>query len=113
MLLDVTAILSTSATWNSVAEAFTVPDFSASTSVVAPAWSSPEQTSWALALDAADLPTDSDPQLVPEQHRPHTLAGLVSSNAPATDVADWWATSSPAQKYSLLASSPALNEFSR
>ena len=107
LLLDVTAILSTSATWDSVAEAFTVPDFSATITVVAPAWSAPERTAWSNALYAHDVPADSDPQLVPEQTRPHSLADLVSSHAAASDVAAWWATAAPAQKVSLLASSPA------
>ena len=106
MLLDVTAILSTSATWNSVAEAFTVPDFSRTTIAVAPAWTAPERAAWSDALYGTDVPADSDPQLVPEQPRPHTLAGLIASHAPATDVANWWATATPAQRLSLLASSP-------
>ena len=106
MLLDVTAILSTSATWNAVAEAFTVPDFSATTIAVAPAWSAPERAAWSDALYGSDVPADSDPQLVPEQPRPHSLAALIASHAPATDVANWWATATPAQRVSLLASSP-------
>jgi hypothetical protein len=53
-----------------------------------------------------DVPTDSGPQLVPEQYRPHTLAGLVSSRAPAAEVADWWSAATPAQKASMIASSP-------
>jgi hypothetical protein len=106
LLVDVTAILSTSATWDSVAEAFTLPSFSAKTAVVAPAWLTSEQSAWSRALDAVDVPADSDPQLVPEQYRANTLAGLISSRAPATVVADWWAAATPSQKVSLLATSP-------
>jgi hypothetical protein len=106
LLFDVTAILSTSAI-DSVAEAFTVPAHSP-TKVVAPAWFTPEQTAWARAIDVpgADLPSSSDPQLVPEQYRPSTLADLVASHAAATDVANWWAAAGPAQRSALLASSP-------
>jgi hypothetical protein len=76
--------------------------------VVAPAWSTPEQTAWARALDvpAADVPGTGDPQLIPEQYRPSTLADLVSSHAAATDVATWWASADSSQRSALLASSP-------
>ena len=106
MLLDVTAILSTSAI-DSVAEAFTVPAHSPTT-VVAPAWTTPEQTAWARVVDRLTkiCPSDADPQLVPEQYRPSTLADLVSSHAAATEVANWWASADPAQRSALLASSP-------
>ncbi len=101
MLLDVTAILSTSAI-NSVVEAFAVPSHS-QIAVVAPAATSPEQAVWALAVD---VPGSSDPQLVPEQFRPSTLAELVSTKAAATEVANWWASASPAQQRALIAASP-------
>jgi hypothetical protein len=98
LLLDVTAILSTSAI-DSVAEAFGVPAHS----VVAVAASTPEQSVWARATD---VPGSSDPQLVPEQFRPSTLADLVATHASATDVASWWASATPAQQRALIASSP-------
>ncbi|MEQ1736797.1 MAG: hypothetical protein ABL886_10415, partial [Rhodoglobus sp.] len=101
--MDVTAILSTSAV-DSVAEAFSVPAHS----IVAVAAATPEQSAWARAVDShsGDVPSSSDPQLVPEQYRPSTLADLVSSHASATDVANWWAAASPAQQRALIASSP-------
>ncbi|MEO5921539.1 MAG: hypothetical protein ABIQ01_10410, partial [Pseudolysinimonas sp.] len=80
-----------------------MPANSATVSVVAPAWSTPEQTAWAGALD---LPTTTDPELVPEQYRPSTLAELVSTHAAATDVANWWAAADGSQRSALLASSP-------
>jgi hypothetical protein len=103
LLLDVTAILSTSAI-DSVAEAFSVPAHS----IVAVATSSHEQSAWAAAVErgSVDLPSSSDPQLVPEQYRPSTLAELVSSRASATEVANWWAAATPAQQRALIASSP-------
>lgn len=103
MLLDVTAFLSTSAI-DSVAEAFGVPAHS----IVAVAASTPEQSAWARLIDvpSADLPGTGDPQLVPEQFRPSTLADLVSSHAAAADVATWWAAAGPAQQRALIASSP-------
>jgi hypothetical protein len=98
LLLDVTAILSTSAI-DSVAEAFVVPAHS----IVAVAVATPEQSAWARATD---VPGSSDPQLVPEQFRPSTLADLVSTHASATDVANWWSSATPAQQRALIASSP-------
>ena len=103
MLLDVTAFLSTSATWDSVAEAFSLPSRSASTSVVAPAWTTPERIAWDRAVD---LPGAGDPQLVPEQPRPSSLADLVASRAPASEVAGWWDTVDRASRAELLATSP-------
>ncbi len=101
MLLDVTAILSTSAI-HSVAEAFSVPAHS----IVAVAASTPEQSSWARAMDIQDIPGSTDPQLVPEQFRPSTLADLVATHASATEVATWWSSATPAQQRALIASSP-------
>lgn len=101
MLLDVTAFLTTSAI-ESVAEAFSVPAHS-TTTIAAASFASPEQTLWASLVD---VPSSSDPQLVPEQYRPSTLAELASLNAAATDVANWWAAASPAQQRALIASSP-------
>jgi hypothetical protein len=98
LLLDVTAILSTSAI-DPVAEAFSVPAHS----IVAVAASTPEQSAWASAVD---VPGTTDPQLVPEQFRPSTLADLVATHASATEVANWWASATPAQQRALIASSP-------
>jgi hypothetical protein len=109
LLLDVTAFLSTSATFDYVAEAFSVPAHSA-TAIVAPATLGAQQTAWALALDASsaatDVPTSDDPQFVPEQPRPGTLAGLATSHAAATEVASWWSTAGASERRAALASSP-------
>lgn len=123
MLLDVTAILSTSAAWNSVAEAFAAPAHSASRTVIAPAWLASEQTAWSRALDSLadlrspDAPSIADPGLmpdglVPKQFRPNSPTEPTSGNsansasAPAADVATWWATTDQSQRRALLVSSP-------
>ncbi|MEO8095585.1 MAG: alpha/beta hydrolase, partial [Pseudolysinimonas sp.] len=96
MLLDVTAVLSTSSTLNAVAEAFAVPA-SSRLSIIAPAAPTVDQAAWARA---------TDPQLVPQDdpRDTRTLEQIVA--LVPFEVADWWATADEATRLNLVTSAP-------
>jgi hypothetical protein len=123
VLVDVTAVLSTSATLNVVAEAFRAPV--APTSIVASAAPTAEQATWAQLTD----PQQADPQQAdPQQSRavtvldtlatlsrsqlqawaanPSSVSDLLAAPPAAAEVADWWATTDAASRITLVAGAP-------
>jgi Alpha/beta hydrolase len=128
VLVDVTAVLSTSATLNVVAEAFGVPV--APTSILASAAPTAEQAKWAALTDPQQAdPQQADPQQSdPQQSRaltvldtlatlsrtqlqawaadPSSVSDLLAAPPAATQVADWWANTDAASRSTLLAGTP-------
>ncbi|MEO8263432.1 MAG: alpha/beta hydrolase [Pseudolysinimonas sp.] len=122
--MDVTAVLSASATLNSVAEAFVVPAASPLT-IVAPAEPSADQARWSQLTDPqlADPQSDdpqqsrsltlldslanlSRPQLEAWASDPSAVADLLAAPPAASEVSDWWATTDATARVRLLAAAP-------
>lgn len=129
MLVDVTAVLSTSSTLNAVAEAFSVPA-SSPVSIVAPATLTGDQLAWSAVTDprSAD-PRSADPQSDdPQRSRsvavldtlttlsrsqleswandPSAVADLLAAPPAASEVADWWSTTGASAQLRLTAAAP-------
>jgi len=119
VLVDVTAVLSTSATLNAVVEAFSVPAFSP-VAIVAHAVPTAEQIAWADATDPGSddpqrsraltvldsLATLSRSQLESWANDTSAVADLLAAPPAATDVADWWSGTDASARLRLVAAAP-------
>ena len=124
VLVDVTAVLSSSATLNAVAEAFVVPAASPLT-IVAPAAPSAEQAAWSQLTDPQSADPQSDdpqhsrsltlldslanlsrPQLETWANDPSAIAGLLAAPPAASAVSDWWASTDAPARIRLTAAAP-------
>lgn len=122
MLLDVTAVLSASATLNAAVEAFVVPA-NAPLSIVAPAAPGSDQAAWAAATDPqVDQPAGpqasraltqldaladlSRAQLASWASNPSAVADLLASQPAAAEVADWWAATAASTRMRLASEVP-------
>jgi hypothetical protein len=119
VLVDVTAVLSTSSTLNAVAEAFSVPE-SSTVAIVAQAVPTVDQLAWSQLTDPSSddpqqsraitvldtLATLSRTQLESWANDPSAVSDLLAASPAASEVADWWASTDSASQLRLTAAAP-------